>query len=237
MTRAAQYLRVSSDRQDAANQELQVSALCTARGYTVHPKHVFRVVERGDAEKNDIKAACRDAARRGEIDAIVIWSLDRWTRSGIADLIGDVAQLRKWGCSIVSIQEPWADTTDEGMGDLMLAIAGWMGKQEKRRLSERNKATAQRIKVELASKGKLVSKRGRVYTQLGRRPVQLSAKAERLAMKLRATKGDRYTGKPTGWPTVVARIEAELGEVYAPATIARVFASKSGNLDGTAKGA
>jgi hypothetical protein len=29
----------SSDRQDAANQEVQVRALCTARGYTVAPRH------------------------------------------------------------------------------------------------------------------------------------------------------------------------------------------------------
>src|SRR5450432_1912858 len=156
---AAIYLRVSSDRQDAANRELQVRALCTARGYDVDARHVFRVTERGDAEKTPTKDACREAARRGEIGVIVVWALDRWTRDGIADLISDVGQLKKWGVALVSVLEPWADTSDSGTGELLLAIAGWMGKQEKRRLAERNKATAQRLRAELGKRGKLVSAR------------------------------------------------------------------------------
>lgn len=226
--RAAIYLRVSSDRQDAANQELQVRALCTARGYTVNPRHEFRVTERGDAEKNPTKDACREAARRGEIDVIVVWALDRWTRGGVADLISDVGRLRGWGAALVSIQEPWADTTDDGTGELMLAIAGWMAKQEKRRLAERNRATAQRLRAELAAHGKLISRRsGKIFTNLGRRRVAVSAAALALATRLRQQQGNRFTSRPMGWPTIAERIAAELGESYAPATLARALASKT----------
>jgi hypothetical protein len=56
----------------------------------------YAVTERGDAEKNAVKDACRDAARRGEVDVVVVWALDRWTRAGIADLITDVSQFKKW---------------------------------------------------------------------------------------------------------------------------------------------
>lgn len=226
--RAAIYLRVSSDRQDAANQELQVRALCTARGYIVDPGHEFRVTERGDAERNPVKEACREAARRGEIDVIVVWALDRWTRGGIADLISDVAQLKKWGVALVSVHEPWADTTDDGTGELMLAIAGWSAKQEKRRLRDRNKATAQRLRAELDRKGKLVSARsGRIFTRLGRPSAPVSTAACALARALRAKPGERFASKPMGWPSIAARIRTELGEVVAPATLARVLASKT----------
>ena len=230
--RAAIYLRVSSDRQDTANQELQVRALCTARGYDIAPRHEFRVTERGDAEKNEVKEACRDAARRGEVDVIVIWALDRWTRAGIADLISDVGRLKRWGVALVSVQEPWADTSDDGTGELMLAIAGWMAKQEKRRLADRNKATAQRLRTELVKKGKLVSARsGKIFTRLGRPSARASASAVRLAQTLRAQTGERYSSKPMGWPAIAARVKTELGETIAPATLARL-ASKTVSENG-----
>jgi DNA invertase Pin-like site-specific DNA recombinase len=228
--RAAIYLRVSSDRQDAANQELQVRALCVARGYSVEPHHVFRVTEKGDAERNEIKTACRDAARRGEVDVIVVWALDRWTRSGIADLISDVGVLKRWGVSLVSVQESWADTTDEGTGELMLAIAAWMARQEKARLRERNKATAARLKAELGKKGRLVSARsGKIFVRLGRPAAPASAAALQLARELRALPGQRFASQPMGWPTIAARIWSELGETIAPATLARL-ASKNAEL-------
>jgi DNA invertase Pin-like site-specific DNA recombinase len=233
MMRAAIYLRVSSDRQDAANQELQVRALCTARGYAVDPRHEFRVVERGDAERNAVKDACRDVARRGDVDVVVVWALDRWTRGGIADLISDVGQLKRWGVALVSVQEPWADTTDEGTGELLLAIAAWMGRQEKRRLAERNRATAQRLRAELAKKGKLVSARsGRLFVRLGRPSIQASSAALERAQALRALPGERFRSQPMGWPAIAARIATELGEVIAPATLARL-ASKTGTQKGS----
>jgi len=229
--KAAIYLRVSSDRQDAANQELQVRALCTARGYTVDPRHEFHVTEKGDAERNPVKEACREAARRGEFKVIVTWALDRWTRGGIADLLPDVNQLTKWGVALVSVQEPWADTSDDGIGELMLAIAAWNARQEKKRLSDRNRATAQRLRSDLTKKGKLVSKRsGKIFVNLGRPRVTVSADAQALAGALRSKPGARFSSKAMGWPSVAARIASELGESYAPATLARVcgVASKTG---------
>lgn len=235
--RAAIYLRVSSDRQDAANQELQVRALCLARGYTVNPRHEFRVTERGDAERNAVKDACREVARRGEVDVIVVWALDRWTRSGIADLITDVGQLKSWGVALVSVQEPWCDTSDDGTGELLLAIAGWMAKREKARLRERNKATAQRLKAELSRRGKLVSVRsGKIFTRLGRPSAQASAAALQLAQELRSMPGKRYATQPMGWPAVAARVKAELGETIAPATLARL-ASKTSSAKAPAEAA
>lgn len=221
--KAAIYLRVSSDRQDAANQELQVRALCIARGYSVEPRHEYRVTEKGDAERNPVKEACREAARRGEFNIIVVWALDRWTRGGISDLLPDVAQMKKWGAALVSVHEPWADTSDDGTGELMLAIAAWNARQEKRRLSDRNRATAQRLRSELQKKGKLVSKRsGKIFANLGRPRVNVSIAARTLASALRSTPGARFSSMPMGWPAVAARIASDLGETYAAATLARV---------------
>jgi hypothetical protein len=110
----------------------------------------------------------------------------------------------------------------------MLAIAGWSAKQEKKRLADRNKATAERLRADLKKKGRLVSGRsGKVFTRLGRPSVEVSPEAVVLARRLREQPGERFASMPMGWPSVVARIATEIGETYAPATLARAVVSKS----------
>ncbi len=219
--RAAIYLRVSSERQHAENQEHAVRGLLAARGFHVEERHIFRATEKGDAKRNDVKAACLAAAHRGEFQTLGIFALDRWSRCGIAPLLNDIAQLRSWGVSIVSAMEPWADTSPGGAGELMLAIAAWMARQEKQRLSERNRATAARLRSDLAAKGKLISKRGFIFTGLGRRRIQVTEAAVKLARELRAKPGNRYAAKPMGWPAIAAEVSRTMGENYSAATLGR----------------
>jgi DNA invertase Pin-like site-specific DNA recombinase len=40
----------------------------------------------------------------------------------------------------LDLQESWLDTSDEGMGQLLIAIFSWIAKQERQRISERTKA-------------------------------------------------------------------------------------------------
>ena len=42
--------------------------------------------------------------------------------------------------ALKSLQESWLDTSDSGMGELMIAILSWVAKQERLRISERTKA-------------------------------------------------------------------------------------------------
>jgi len=44
------------------------------------------------------------AARRRDIDAIVVWRLDRWGRS-LADLVGTLHELQGLGVGFISLRE------------------------------------------------------------------------------------------------------------------------------------
>ena len=60
------------------------------------------------------------AARRREIDAIVVWRLDRWGRS-LADLVGTLHELQALGVGFISLHEALDFTTPTGR-----ALAGML---------------------------------------------------------------------------------------------------------------
>jgi DNA invertase Pin-like site-specific DNA recombinase len=77
------------------------------------------------------------AARRREIDAIVVWRLDRWGRS-LADLVGTLHELQALGVGFVSLHEALDFTTPTGR-----ALAGMLAvfaEFEREILRERVKA-------------------------------------------------------------------------------------------------
>ena len=66
----------------------------------------------GISERRQRDALLR-AARRREIDAIVVWRLDRWGRS-FADLVGTLHELQALGVGFISLQEALDFTTPTG---------------------------------------------------------------------------------------------------------------------------
>jgi len=54
-----------------------------------------------------------DAARRREIDVVLVWRLDRWGRS-VADLLATLQELEHLGVSFVSLTEALDLTTPAG---------------------------------------------------------------------------------------------------------------------------
>ena len=77
------------------------------------------------------------AARRRDIDAIVVWRLDRWGRS-LADLVGTLHELQALGVGFISLQDALDFTTPTGR-----ALAGMLAgfaEFEREILRERVKA-------------------------------------------------------------------------------------------------
>jgi DNA invertase Pin-like site-specific DNA recombinase len=93
MLRAGLYARVSTNDQQSI--PLQLRALreyAVRRGWTI----VLQVKEVGSgAAQRQLREKLLEAAQRREIDAVLVWRLDRWGRS-VADLL---ATLRNWNTS------------------------------------------------------------------------------------------------------------------------------------------
>ena len=129
------YARVSTHEQQTLT--LQRDAM-TAYAQQRRGSIVLTVKEVGSgvSERRQRDTLMR-AARRREIDAIVVWRLDRWGRS-LADLVGTLHELQALGVGFVSLHEALDFTTPTGR-----ALAGMLAvfaEFEREILRERVKA-------------------------------------------------------------------------------------------------
>lgn len=105
------YARVST--LDQQTLPMQLKAM---RGYVRQRmwKVALQVEEVGSGAKQRPKREeLMKAARRREVDYIIVWKLDRWGRS-VADLITTLAELRDLGIGFVSLTEALDFTTASG---------------------------------------------------------------------------------------------------------------------------
>ena len=145
MTRKAViYARVSTEEQNLDNQIELLKNLSTEQNCKV--SHVYTdKVSGGSANRPQFQQMLKDARLR-KFDVIYIWSLDRFSREGINNTLSYLKLLKSQGVSLKSMQEGWLDTSDDGMGELLIAIFSWVAKQERLRISERTKAGLARSK-------------------------------------------------------------------------------------------
>jgi len=164
MTDAAIWLRVSTDEQTSSNQLPDVTRLVEHRGLTVVA--TYAVSDSASCPGDEYKAALAQMladAHAGRWKVLVIWAADRLTREGIEALLRIVRKLSESGCALISVKEPWINGSDANT-ELMLAIHGWMARQESVRRSERVRAGMARAKAE----GKIIG--GRQPGAKDRRP-------------------------------------------------------------------
>lgn len=135
LPRAAVYLRVSTDQQNAGNQRAACLALCEARGFE---PWIVEEVGSGVAARKGWESI-EEAAEQGQIAAVVVWALDRMGRS----LYGTTDAVRRFdarGIKVISVQEPWAEAVSDLARPLLLGIFDWIANWERRRMLERARA-------------------------------------------------------------------------------------------------
>ena len=76
------------------------------------------------ASQRELRATLIAAARRREIDVVLVWRLDRWGRS-VADLVSTLQELQHLGVGFVSLTEALDLTTPAGraMAGLLAVFA------------------------------------------------------------------------------------------------------------------
>jgi DNA invertase Pin-like site-specific DNA recombinase len=122
MFRAGLYTRVSTNDQQTI--PLQIRALreyAARRGWTI----ALQVKEVGSgASQRQLREKLLDAARRREIDVVLVWRLDRWGRS-VADLLATLQELDHLGVGFVSLTEALDLSTPAGraMAGLLAVFA------------------------------------------------------------------------------------------------------------------
>ena len=135
MFRAALYARVSTnDQQTLAMQNRAMRDYAARRGWTIALQ--VREVNSG-AARREARERVLDAARRREIDLVLVWRLDRWGRS-VTDLLTTLQELEHLGVGFVSLTEALDLTTPAGRA--MAGLLAIFAEFEREILRERTKA-------------------------------------------------------------------------------------------------
>jgi len=146
MTKAAIYLRVSSNEQNTANQLPALEEY--ARRWEYEVSKVYRENETAWRAGHQAELArLTEDAYKGKFKVLLVWSLDRLTREGPAAILNLVERFKSYGVKVLSLQESWTEAPGE-LGDLLYAIVGWVARMESQRRSERTKAALERLKAQ-----------------------------------------------------------------------------------------
>jgi len=135
MFRAGLYARVSTqDQQTLPMQNRALREYAARRGWTVTMQ--VRNVGSGAAQR-EARERVLEAARRREIDVVLVWRLDRWGRS-VTDLLVTLQELEHLGVGFVSLTEALDLTTPAGRA--MAGLLSVFAEFEREILRERVRA-------------------------------------------------------------------------------------------------
>jgi putative DNA-invertase from lambdoid prophage Rac len=135
MFRAGLYARVSTnDQQTLPMQSRALREYASRRGWTIALQ--VREVNSG-AAKRETREKLLQAARRREIDVVLVWRLDRWGRS-VTDLLATLQELEHLGVGFVSLTEALDLTTPAGRA--MAGLLAVFAEFEREILRERTRA-------------------------------------------------------------------------------------------------
>jgi putative DNA-invertase from lambdoid prophage Rac len=135
MFRAGLYARVSTNDQQTL--PMQIRALreyAARRGWMIALQ--VREINSG-AARREAREKLLDAARRREIDVVLVWRLDRWGRS-VTDLLATLQELEHLGVGFVSLTEALDLTTPAGRA--MAGLLSVFAEFEREILRERTRA-------------------------------------------------------------------------------------------------
>jgi DNA invertase Pin-like site-specific DNA recombinase len=124
MFRAGLYARVSThDQQTLPLQMRAMREYAAKRGWTI----AVQIKEVGSgATERELREKLMAAARRREIDVVLVWRLDRWGRS-LVDLVVTLKELAELGVAFLSLTEALDLTTPTGraMAGLLSVFAAF----------------------------------------------------------------------------------------------------------------
>lgn len=132
------YARISTTDK-GQDPEVQLGPLreyAQARGWTMYREYVDKGIS-GAKERRPALDDLLQAARRREVDAILVWKLDRFARS-LRHLILTLGELEALGVAFVSLTEAIDFTTPTGR--LLVHVLGALGEFERDVVRERVRA-------------------------------------------------------------------------------------------------
>ena len=140
--------------QDPENQLLQLRQWCERMGYPVVREYVEQENGSKGVEYRKKLAEMFEGAARREFDLLLVWSLDRFSREGMAATVAHMQRLASHGVAFRSFTEEHLSTENELVRNILLAVLASLAKLEREKISQRTKAGLERARA----KGKILGR-------------------------------------------------------------------------------
>ena len=146
MRRAALYMRVSTDQQTTANQEIELREIAKRSGWEIVEVYQDQGISgaKGRDKRPGFDAMCKDAARR-KFDVVMAWSVDRLGRS-LQDLVAFLSELHALGIDLFLHQQGIDTTTPAGKA--MFQMMGVFAEFERTMIRDRVNAGLARARAQ-----------------------------------------------------------------------------------------
>lgn len=141
------YARVSTKKQDTANQLPVLHDFASKQGWEIVHEYVDTVSGSGKKERPQFLAMMQDASQH-KFDLLLFWSLDRLSREGIVKTLGYLQQFKSWNVGWRSYTQPFLDTGNPMVTDIVLSVLAAVAQQERLTISERTLAGLRRARRE-----------------------------------------------------------------------------------------
>jgi DNA invertase Pin-like site-specific DNA recombinase len=141
----ALYARVSTKdgRQDTENQLIQLREYAAKQGWAIAAEYVDQE-SGGTSKRAQFQRMFSDAHLR-KFDLVMFWSLDRFSREGVAATLNHLERLTAAGVNWRSYTEEYLDSCGL-FRDAVLSILATIAKQERVRRSERAPAAISKLR-------------------------------------------------------------------------------------------
>ncbi len=132
------YVRCSNEAGESATLETQKDLcikFCEIQGWNHYEFYEDDGYSAASINRPDFQRLLEDA-KQGVIDTILVWRLDRFSRS-LLDSVNIIEDLKEWNCNLRSVTETFIDLQDNYLGQTFFNIIMTFAQYERESIAER----------------------------------------------------------------------------------------------------
>ena len=142
--KVAIYVRVSTDKQEADNQSIQLRAYAEKNDWFIFKEYVD--VISGKENSRPAFDLLFKHAHKKLFDIVLFWDLSRFSRAGTLFTLQKLKELENVGIKWHSYQDQYLSSIGE-FRDVVISIMSTLAKIERQKISERTKAGLERVRA------------------------------------------------------------------------------------------
>ena len=143
--KVAIYVRVSTDKQEAENQLIQLREFSNKNAWIIYNEYVDMISGKETSRPEFDKLF--QGAHKKLFDIVLFWDLSRFSRAGTLFTLQKLKELENLGIQWHSYQDSYLSSIGQ-FKDVVISIMSTLAKIEREKISERTKAGLERLKAQ-----------------------------------------------------------------------------------------